>query len=279
MKTNLLTTLGIVLLFFFPMSPIAANDLLKYWSVSTEKSTNTIDHDDWQYILDKYLIDETASKINLFNYQAISPSDKQKLAHYLKYMRSLDPRQYTRAVQKAYWINLYNALTAKLIIDNYPVKSITKLGDRFFSFGPWDDDIITITGQALSLNDIEHKILRPIFKDNRIHYAVNCASLGCPNLSKTVYTAQNMEKMLETAAKAFVNHPRGVRFKDGKIIVSSIYHWYKEDFGNDNKQLLKHLIKYADPPLADALTAYTGKIDHDYDWRLNNAKSQSKIKS
>jgi len=271
MKTNLLAILGIILLFFYPMSSMATDDYLKYWSVFAEKSEKTINHDDWQYILDKYLVDQTPSKINLFNYQAVAGSNKQKLANYLKHMQSLDPRQYARAVQKAYWINLYNALTVKLIVDNYPVKSITKLGG-FFSFGPWDDEIITITGQSLSLNDIEHKILRPIFKDNRIHYAVNCASLGCPNLSKTVYTAQNMEQMLETAAKAFVNHPRGVRFKGSKIIVSSIYHWYKEDFGDDNKQLLKHLIKYADSSLANALATHQGKIDHDYDWDLNQAK-------
>ena len=272
MKIHLPVIFGIILLFFYPMSAMAANDLLKYWRVFEENSEKTINHEDWQYILDKYLIDETPSKINLFNYQAVSLSDQQKLADYLKFMRSLDPRQYTRAVQKAYWINIYNALTVKLIVDNYPVKSITKLGDSFFSFGPWDDEMITITGQSLSLNDIEHKILRPIFKDNRIHYAVNCASLGCPNLSKTVYTAKNMEPMLETAAKAFINHPRGVRFKGKKIIVSSIYHWYKEDFGDDNKQLLKHLIKYADSSLADTLDTYKGKIDHDYNWNLNNVK-------
>ncbi len=269
MKTNLLVILGITFVFFYPISSIAADDQLKYWSVSAEKSENTIDHSDWQSILDKYLVDKTSDKINLFSYKSVSLSDKQKLAHYLKYMQSLDPRQYTRAVQKAYWINLYNALTAKLIIDNYPVKSITKLGDSFFSFGPWDDELITINEKSLSLNDIEHKILRPIFKDNRIHYAVNCASLGCPNLSKTVYTPQNMEQMLETAAKDFVNHPRGVRFKGNKMIVSSIYHWYKEDFGDDHKQLLKHLIKYADPSLASNLRTHKGKIDHDYDWTLN----------
>ncbi|MCV5656507.1 DUF547 domain-containing protein, partial [Escherichia coli] len=82
--------------------------------------------------------------------------------------------------------------------------SITKLGG-LFSFGPWDQDVIIINGKSLTLNDIEHRILRPIWQDPRTHYAVNCASLGCPNLQTQAFTAENTQALLESAAKTFIN--------------------------------------------------------------------------
>lgn len=108
----------------------------------------------------------------------MSLASKQQLKRYIQQMASLDPRDYKKQEQFAYWVNLYNALTVQLVLDNYPTSSIKKLGKGFFSFGPWDDDIIRVAGKKLTLNDIEHRILRPIWRDKRIHYVVNCASLG-----------------------------------------------------------------------------------------------------
>lgn len=129
----------------------------------------------------------------LFRYAEVTKEDKTLLNDYLDQLSKLDPREFNRQEQYAYWVNLYNALTVKLILDNYPVASITKLGG-LFSFGPWDEKVFTVAGQTLTLNDIEHRILRPIWKDPRTHYAVNCASLGCPNLQSQAFTAQNTEQ-------------------------------------------------------------------------------------
>jgi len=242
---------------------------LIFWINSNEASTVIIDHTPWQSLLDRYLINNHPSGINRFDYKAVNDTDKKKLRSYLDSMQLLDPRDYNRAEQKAYWINLYNALTVELILKNYPVASITKLGESFFSFGPWDDKIANIQGENLSLNNIEHGILRPLFRDNRIHYAVNCASISCPNLAKEAYTASNTDQLLEQGAKEYINHPRGIAFEKETLKVSSIYHWYKIDFGNKDATLINHFIKYASPELSQKLHQYQGDIEHDYDWALN----------
>lgn len=250
-----------------PQNTAVANS---FWDISNENNAANIDHAAWQHLLDRYLVSDHASGINRFNYDAVSDADKHTLESYLGSMQQLDPRNYNRDVQQAYWINLYNALTIKVVLDEYPVESITTISEDFVSFGPWDDLVAEVQGQALTLNDIEHRILRPIWNDNRIHYAVNCASIGCPNLSAQAFTAANLEAQLEAAAVAYVNHPRGVHFDNGELQVSSIYHWYKVDFGNTDASLLLHLQDYAKPPLRAQLENYQGNINHDYDWNLND---------
>jgi len=244
-------------------------ELIKFWAQSDESNADKIDHTRLQKLLDRYVEDNHPSGINRFDYGSVTDKDKQMLRTYISDMGSIDPRTYARAEQKSYWINLYNALTVKLVIDAYPVKSIKKTGKGFFSFGPWDDDVVTLQGQTLSLNNIEHGILRPLWKDNRIHYAVNCASLGCPNLQKQVFTATNTDALLDKAAKEYVNHSRGVRFKDGELVVSSIYDWYRADFGQSDSNVIKHLAKYAEPPLRQKLLRHSGGFDDAYNWQLN----------
>ncbi|OUS28942.1 hypothetical protein A9Q99_11015 [Gammaproteobacteria bacterium 45_16_T64] len=250
-------------------SAAPASKLLPFWEPHNETNQTTIDHSLWQNVLGKRLIDDHKSGVNRFDYAKMDSNDKSELTRYIGELEALDPRKYSRTEQKAYWINLYNALTVNLIVKNYPVKTITDLGKGFFSFGPWDDAITTIQGQSLTLNNIEHGILRPIYNDNRIHYAVNCASFGCPNLSGTAFTADNTEFLLNNAAQYYVNHQRGVRFENNQLVVSSIYHWYKVDFGTTDAALLQHLIAYSKPALAQRLAMYTGDIDNEYNWSLN----------
>ena len=201
----------------------------------------------------------------LVRYQAVTNTGKTKLKQYIKQLEQVNPLEYSKAEQYAYWINLYNAVTVDLILDAYPVKSITKLGG-LFSFGPWGDDVVSISGKSLTLNDIEHRILRPIWQDPRTHYAVNCASLGCPNLQPQAFTADNTETLLEQAASEFVNSDKGVLIKNNKLQLSSIYEWFAVDFGN-REQLIKHLNQYRTQPVKN-----TDKISYDYDWSLNQAK-------
>jgi len=266
----LITALMFLSIFTQTTHAAPANKLLVFWAYSNESNTETINHTVWQSLLNSYLISNHPSGINRFNYEAVSDNDHKKLRDYLNKMQQLDPRTYNRAEQKAYWINLYNALTIELILKYYPVESITKLGKSYFSFGPWDDKVANIQNKSLSLNKIEHGILRPLFRDNRIHYAVNCASISCPNLAAKAYTAKNTDQLLDLGARQYVNHPRGVTFEANTLKVSSIYHWYKVDFGNNDKTLINHLTKYAAPKLAKKLQHYQGSIDHHYDWNLNN---------
>ena len=198
------------------------------------------------------------------------------LKNYLDKLQSVPVSSYNRAEQRAYWINVYNALTVDVVLSHYPVASIRDIGisSGLFSRGPWDAKLLVIEGEKLSLNDIEHRILRPIWKDPRLHYAVNCASLGCPNLQPEAYTAENAEALLEKGAREYINHLRGVAIKNGKLTVSSIYEWFKDDFGSSREALLQHWLKYADKGLADALKGYSGGLNHAYDWSLNGPEQK-----
>ncbi len=127
-------------------------------------------------------------------------------------------------------------------------------------------------GEALTLNDIEHRILRPVWRDPRIHYAVNCASLGCPNLQPVPFAPDTLDAQLDAAARAYVNHPRGVRRQGDDLVVSSIYHWFREDFGDSEQGVISHLLRFAAPQLAARLRRHRGGLEHDYDWTLNDWK-------
>ncbi|KAB0286085.1 DUF547 domain-containing protein [Vibrio fortis] len=239
------------------------SELWSYWDQSNESNSGTISHATWQQFLDNYIVIDGQN--HLIRYQAVSSNDRSQLKQYIEQLANTDPRQFSQAEQYAYWVNLYNAITVELILDAYPVKSITKLGG-LFSFGPWGDEVVTINSKALTLNDIEHRILRPIWQDPRTHYAVNCASLGCPNLQIQAFTAENTEALLEQAARQFVNSDKGVLVQKNKLQLSSIYDWFIADFGTQ-EQLIEHLNQYRTQPLLNVKN-----IDYEYDWALNQAK-------
>ena len=242
------------------------------WDVSNEANVERIDHGPWQDILDAY-VDPDSLGVNVFDYAALaaSPDDAARLAGYLEYLEGIDPRDYCRAEQMAYWINFYNALTVKIVLDAYPVDSIREIHQGAVPLtGPWGDVCANVAGRDLTLNQMEHDILRPIWRDKRIHYAVNCAAYGCPHLIDTAFTAANTGSLLEAGARAYVNSPRGVDVvDDGFIVLSSIYKWYPQDFGGTEETLIEHLIHYADGDLAAFLRGFEGAIDYHYDWKLN----------
>ena len=245
--------------------------LIDFWLANDESNTSTINHQPWQDFLEQYLV-TGESGVNLLKYSAVSDTDHKALKTYLDTLQAIDPRRHNRTEQMAYWINLYNALTVDVVLDAYPVKSILKIGGSFFSPGPWNKKHLKIAGQKLSLNDIEHGILRPIWKDSRVHFAVNCASYSCPNLSATVYTAKNVEDQLAHAAEDYVNSPRGITIDGEDLLLSKIFDWYQIDFGSNESELLNELATHAKPELAERLKNHDGDIDYDYDWSLNEAK-------
>ena len=244
-------------------------DLWPRWSAHDAQNQERLDHRGWAELLRSYLYVDSDG-VNRFAYGKVTEADQEKLENYLKLMSQVKISEYNRDVQLAYWINLYNALTIREILRAYPVDSIRDISPHLFSFGPWDRNQIVIEGEVLSLNDIEHRILRPIWQDPRIHYAVNCASIGCPNLQERVFTASSTERMLDRAAREFVNHPRGAQIVDGKLRVSSIYVWFIEDFGDDDAGVIRHLQQYANGELANSLREVEEIDNHDYDWRLNS---------
>ncbi len=277
------TAAGLFALIFFISAvlflntvPVSAKtEAVPFWEAADETNSKEIDHGLWQEILNVYL-QVKSSGINKFDYAALKANapDRLKLVNYLDYLQKLDPREYSRAEQKAYWINLYNSLTVKLVVDAYPVDSIYDICENRTSeskcSGPWNEKHVKIAGRDLTLNNIENDILRPVWKDNLIHYGLSCASYGCPNLLKTAFTAKNTKELLSSAAREYVNHPRGVNFmEDNLIIVSSIYQWYLEDFGKNEQDVVGHLRSYAKEKLATDLENFKGTIDYDYDWSLN----------
>jgi hypothetical protein len=160
----------------------------------------------------------------------------------------------------AYYINLYNAGTVKLIVDHYPVESIKDIPNR------WDKEWIKVGSDVLSLNDIEHKILRKM-NEARIHFAINCASYSCPKLLNSAFTAENMEGQLHQAALDFINDPKRNQFEGNTAYLSKIFKWYKGDF-TENRSLREYINPYVDRSLPEDV-----KIEYlEYDWSLNDAR-------
>ena len=247
-------------------------ELIAFWDGSDETNKATVDHSAWQALLDAYLAPHP-SGVNRFNYAGLTaaPDDLAKLNGYLAQLEAMDPRTYARAEQKSYWINFYNALTVRVVADAYPVDSIKEVHEGWIPFtGPWGDVHAEPAGRELTLDDIQHGILRPIWQDPRIHYALNTASIGCPNLATAAYTAGNTESLLDAGAREYVNHPRGVDIVDEEFIVlSSIYEWWMLDFGGSEDGMLAHLLEYADDELAAQLQDFAGVVDYEFDWDLN----------
>ncbi len=247
-------------------------DLWPRWQAHDAASSTRVEHGAWARILESYVV-PGPDRVNRFAYGRMTPAHRQNLDSYIQRLAATSVSGLTRAEQLAYWINLYNALTVQVVLDHYPVESIQDIAisPGIFTVGPWDRTLVEIEGEAVSLNDIEHRILRPIWRDPRIHYAVNCASIGCPDLRAAPFTAANAEARLEAAAYAYVNHPRGARVEDGRLTVSSIYGWFQEDFGNTEKGVIAHLARYAEADLVKALETVAEIDAYAYDWHLNDA--------
>ncbi len=248
-------------------------DLWAFWAESAAdmQPAQSVDHSLWQQILDEYLVVGDAPGVNRVRYGALSSSDAaQTLTRYIAALEAFDPRSLSKDEQFAYWVNLYNAATVRVIVQAYPVESIRDTGKGFFSFGPWNDPVLKIAGQDVTLNDIEHRILRPIWQDPRIHFIVNCASVGCPNLMPTALTATNYATLLDTAEREFLVHPRAVSVDDGRLTLSSIFEWYAQDFGNSESEVVDYIAKRLPPEQVQAIQQNDLRIRYSYDWQLNN---------
>lgn len=242
----------------------------RHWASADAGSADAVDHAAWDAFLAAYVATDPEG-VNRVAYGAVTAADRAALEAYLERLQAVEVSALARDEQLAYWVNLYNARTVALIQEHYPVGSIRDITFGFLSFGPWDEPMLIVEGRALSLNDVEHQIVRPVWQDQRIHYVLNCAASGCPNLGLAAYTGATIDAAMDAAARAFVNDPRGARFDaEGRLTVSKIYGWFREDFGGDHAGVLAELRRYAQP---DLLTRLEGRdrIDaYDYDWSLND---------
>jgi hypothetical protein len=243
------------------------------WERQQAGSTERVDQRPWAELLRRYLR-PYQDGVNRFAYASVTPEDRAALEADITRLQGIPVSRLSRAEQRAYWINLYNELTILVVLRAFPVASIREINTSpgLFSRGPWDAKLVRVEEEPLSLNDIEHRILRPIWRDPRTHYAVNCASIGCPNLAPEPYTAEAMEAMLDRAARAYVNHPRGFEVRDGRLTVSSIFVWYQADFGGNEAGVIEHLRRYAEPAKAAGLAGITRIGADRYDWALNLAR-------
>ncbi|MEO0620533.1 MAG: DUF547 domain-containing protein [Pseudomonadota bacterium] len=232
----------------------------------------TVDHSAWTELLRAY-VTPGASGLNSVDYAAFKADGHTALKDYLAQITAVDPTTLTKNAQFAYWANLYNAKTIDIVLEHYPVATIRDIDiSGFFSNGPWDKKVTKVNGLELSLNDIEHVIMRGTFKDPRVHYAVNCASIGCPNLQRKAFVGPTLEAQLDAAARDYVNSPRGFTVANGRVRASKIYSWFQEDFGDSEAGVIAHAVKYAEPELKGTLTAAGDISGYDYDWSLNDTK-------
>ncbi len=237
-----------------------------HWQRHGTKASAEGDHAAWAAFLDAFVVVDQAGA-NRVRYAAVTPADRAGLDAYLAALEAAEVTALARDAQLAYWLNLYNALTVATVLDAYPVASIRDIDDV------WTAKRVTVEDRTLSLNDIEHGIVRPVFADPRIHYALNCAAVGCPNLQPAPFEAASLDARLDAAARAYVNDARGVGVTTGgDVVLSSIYNWFIEDFGGDEAAVLDHVRRYALPPLRRRLDGVDRVGDYAYDWALNEAR-------
>jgi hypothetical protein len=222
---------------------------------------SVVDHGIYAELLAEYVRDGWVSYAGF-------KAEEARLDQYLKVLEQVDPESLPRDEQFAFYINAYNAWTIKLILTGYPgVKSIKDLGSLLQS--PWKKEFVRIHGKTLSLDDIEHAILRPRFKDPRLHFAIVCASKGCPPLISEPYRGATLDAQLTRVTSDFLNRPANYRLEGNTLRVSSIFKWFAEDF---NRDVVGFYLRFAQGELKQRLVAGGDRIEVkylDYDWSLN----------
>ncbi|WP_323797398.1 DUF547 domain-containing protein [Nisaea sp.] len=265
---------AVIAIWSAPAGAAPKAELWDVWAVHDPASDIVADHSAWDWFLGEY-VRPGSDGINRVAYDEVTAADRKALDGYIDALAAISVRSLSRAEQLPFWVNLYNALTVRVVLEHYPVASIRDIdiSPGFFADGPWGKKLVTLESEEVSLDDIEHRILRPVWRDPRIHYAVNCASVGCPNLQPYAMTVENAEAFLNEAAIAFINHPRGSRIEDGGLRVSSIYDWFEADFGGTDAGVIAHLREYAKGELTASLATVTRIAGDDYDWRLNGTRA------
>lgn len=226
-------------------------------------------HAAWTCLLKKY-VQPGIDGVNRVDYAAFraNAEDRAALDTYIAKFEEMDLSG-TNAATFAAWANLYNAVTVRYILENYPTGSIRE-GHLFG--GPWKKIKVVADGQTVSLDEIEHSILRPRFGNPLVHYAINCAAVSCPNLQVKAWQADTLDDDLAAAARAYINDPRGATVTPRGLRVSSIYDWFEADFGGSKQAVIDHLLAYAEPGLAEKIHSNPRIRAYEYNWSLNDTQ-------
>jgi len=225
--------------------------ILLFALTSTFVNAQSFDHSKWESLLQSHV-----SNQGIVDYKSIK-NNVAKLDAYLNQLaKTSSTESWSKDEKLAYWINAYNAFTVKLIVDNYPLKSIKDIGK------PWDKKFISIGDDLISLNHIEHEILRKM-SEPRIHFAIVCASYSCPNLLNKAFKAECLDKQLTDATKAFLASDKN-NISSNKIEISKIFSWFADDF-KQNGTLIDFLNTYSEIQISKKAK----KKFMDYDWNLN----------
>lgn len=261
-----------ILMLTFLVAPTAWSDSVK---------TEAINHARWDRLLSAYVQPVNGGNATAVDYQGMQANQKE-LKQYLNGLSQVSQAQFdqwSKQEQLAFLINAYNAWTIELILTAWPdVKSIKDLGSFFSS--PWSKEFVSLLGKTRSLDDIEHKLIRGSgrYNDPRIHFAVNCASIGCPALRAEAYNSNLLDQQLDEQTALFLSDRSRNRVDGNVIKLSSIFKWYREDFEKGwhgfNRLEDFLLVHAADLDLSDSMKAKlkTGNADIEfmgYDWRLN----------
>ncbi len=224
-------------------------------------------HQPFDEILQRYVIGTR------FDYEALvkNREDVRKLDAYINTLEKIDPDTLSRNHALAYWINMYNAAIIRLVVTNYPVESIKDI-KAWWVLPPWLQNVVKVAGKNLNLYEIENDVLRPQFKDARIHFAINCASIGCPPLWNHAYTGDNIDQQLEEAATRVINDSRWVEITPTEIRLTKIFEWYQGDFKSDAGSIRDFLRRYLPKEQAALLNANQPLVFFDYNWKLNKVE-------
>ena len=232
------------------------------WHDSDETNPDSIDHSPFDGFLKTYVVSNHPSGINRFRYADVTRRDAKILDHYIVTLASIDPRSYRKLEQKAYWLNLYNALTLQGLLKVYPVSTVDR--DKISR-----KRRIRVAGRKLNAADIDEQILRPVWDDYKVVFGLSCASMGCPAIHARAFTADNANSLLKQYAREFISHPRGLTVTKNELRVSAVFAWYREQFGADDRHLLRLLTHYAEDAKALYLLGFSGDIQYAYDQRIN----------
>jgi len=248
------------------------------WAAHNPNSDLQINHQPWADFLRSYRRTNSDGAVQMA-YRDVAQADRRALNRYIEALGATPVSTLNKQEQMAYWVNLYNAVTIQVVLEHYPVNSIRRIefGRSFVpSFlvddGPWGEELVTVEGIPLSLDNIEHRILRPLFREARIHYVLNRAAIGSPDLMAEPLNSRRLNSQFNAAARTYVNSRRGVQVDGNRAGVSSVYTWFREDFGGSEDAVLVHLSNYADPELRRALQRVSRVRDQGFDWDLNDTR-------
>ena len=237
-------------------------------------------HGVWDGLLKKHVVLVDSGKASRLDYVAIA-RERGALKSYLDALSAVQEPEFqswTRAQRMAFLINAYNAFTVEKVLTRYPrIGSIRDFGRVFGN--PFKDQFFTLLGAKRSLDEVEHRLLRPAFGEPRLHYAVNCASIGCPMLREEAYVAERLEAQLEEQARRFLSDRSRNRYdaRGGKLRVSRIFDWFASDFEPRERYFAAYAELLADEPAGrEAIRrGSAGLAFLDYDWSLNDSRSSS----